>query len=63
MTTSSNQKITALSSLGVDIGKNVFHLVGFDRPARLRFAARSTAWPWSTNLRSCRLASSAWRRA
>jgi hypothetical protein len=27
---SSNQKVPTLSSLGVDIGKNVFHLVGFD---------------------------------
>ena len=35
MTKSSNQKIPALSSLGVDIGKNVFHLVGFDTAGKI----------------------------
>ena len=30
MATTSNQTIPALSSIGIDIGKDVFHLVGFD---------------------------------
>ena len=30
MATSSNKDIPALSSIGIDIGKDVFHLVGFD---------------------------------
>ena len=30
MTTTSNCQISILSSLGIDIGKKVFHLVGFD---------------------------------
>lgn len=30
MTTTSKPKITALLSIGIDIGKDVFHLVGFD---------------------------------
>ena len=30
MTTTSKQKPLALTSIGIDIGKDVFHLVGFD---------------------------------
>ena len=30
MTKASHQSIPALSSIGIDIGKDVFHLVGFD---------------------------------
>ena len=30
MTRSTKQKLTSLTSIGVDIGKNTFHLVGFD---------------------------------
>ena len=30
MAKASQQKISALSSIGIDIGKDVFHLVGFD---------------------------------
>ena len=30
MTRSTKQKLTSLTSIGIDIGKNTFHLVGFD---------------------------------
>jgi len=30
MATKSNRNIPAVSSIGIDIGKDVFHLVGFD---------------------------------
>ena len=30
MTTTSKQNTLALTSIGIDIGKDVFHLVGFD---------------------------------
>ena len=35
MATTSKQKITALSSIGIDIGKDVFHLVGFDPAGKI----------------------------
>jgi transposase len=35
MTRSSEQSISALSSIGVDIGKNTFHLVGFDGAGKI----------------------------
>ena len=33
-----------LMSVGVDIGKDVFHLVGFDKDGQLVCARRSSAW-------------------
>ncbi len=35
MTKSSKQTISAHSSLGIDIGKDVFHLVGFDGDGKI----------------------------
>lgn len=35
MTKSSKHKVAVLSSLGIDIGKNVFHLVGFDTDGKI----------------------------
>ena len=35
MTKSSKQKVSELASLGIDIGKNVFHLVGFDGDGKI----------------------------
>ncbi len=35
MTKSPKQKVSELASLGVDIGKNVFHLVGFDGDGKI----------------------------
>ena len=34
----------ALASIGIDIGKDVFHLVGFDTNGKIAFAARSSVW-------------------
>ena len=35
MTKLSKQKVSELASLGVDIGRNVFHLVGFDADGKI----------------------------
>ena len=35
MTKSSKQKVSELASLGIDIGRNVFHLVGFDGDGKI----------------------------
>ena len=35
MATSSNEHFSALSSVGIDIGKDVFHIVGFDTEGRI----------------------------
>ena len=51
---------TTIAVIGIDIGKNSFHVVGLDRKGAivLRLAAKlGTGW------RTCRLVSSAWRLA
>ncbi len=53
MAPTNKQIPSELSSVGVDIGKNVFHLVGFDRGGKIVFR-RS---------RSCRVALSDWKPA
>ena len=35
MTKSPKQKVSELASLGIDIGKNVIHLVGFDADGKI----------------------------
>jgi hypothetical protein len=51
-----------LSVIGVDIGKDTFHLVGFDNSGRcvLRLKIRRLALPRCST--GCRGASSAWKR-
>ena len=36
--------VAPLASIGVDIGKEVFHLVGFGTDGKIAFAARSSDW-------------------
>ena len=35
MTSKTSDSISALASIGIDIGKDVFHIVGFDREGRI----------------------------
>ena len=35
MATKSNQKVPELASVGIDIGKDVFHVVGFDLDGKI----------------------------
>ena len=36
--------VAPLASIGVDIGKDVFHLVGFGTHGKILSAARSSGW-------------------
>ena len=49
--------------IGVDIGKEVFHLVGFAADGRSPSAGGSGDWVSKTPSRSCRRASSPWKPA
>jgi hypothetical protein len=49
--------------VGVDIGKDVFHLVGFAAGGKIAFRGRIRRLASKTPSRSCRRASSAWKRA
>ncbi len=52
-----------LASIGIDIGKEVFHIVALVRTARLPFVARSSALRCWRPSRSCHLVWSAWKPA
>jgi hypothetical protein len=56
-------KTSSPEVIGIDIGKDVFHLVGFGTMGRLPSAGGSGDWLSKTPLRSCRRASSAWKPA
>lgn len=45
--------------IGVDIGKEVFHLVGFAADGKIAFRRRIRDWASETHSRSCRRALSA----
>jgi len=49
--------------LGVDIGKDVFHLVGFAADGKIAFRKRIRRLALKDALRGCRRASSAWKPA
>ena len=42
MATTSKQTVPVLSSVGIDIGKNVFHLVGFDSDGKVALRRKIT---------------------
>ncbi len=42
MATASKQKPFALASVGIDIGKDIFHLVGFNSVGKMFFAGKSS---------------------
>jgi hypothetical protein len=54
---------TSLAVIGVDIGKEVFHLVGFGADGKIAFRRKIGAWVSEMSSRSCRRASSAWKPA
>jgi hypothetical protein len=53
----------SLAAIGVDIGKEVFHFVGFTSTGGSPSEGESVAWVSKTLSRSCRRASSAWKPA
>jgi hypothetical protein len=57
-------QLEAVATIDIDIGKNAFHLVGFDRKGaialRQKLSRSQVSRPGS---RTCRPASSAWRPA
>lgn len=63
MKTRTQNAIPVLTTIGVDIGKDIFHIVGFDATARSRSAGRSSDWRLPKHSRNCIRASSAWKRA
>jgi len=65
MTTSSQQNDFALASvgIGIDIGKDVFHLVGFDLDGNIVLRRKIRRSALVTEFENCRLASSAWKLA
>ena len=52
-----------LASIGIDIGKEVFHVVGFGTDGKIAFRRKIKRLALVETFRSCRRASSAWRRA
>jgi len=52
-----------LAVIGIDIGKEVFHLVGFDAEGKIVLRKKSGAWRWFRPSISCHGASSGWRPA
>jgi hypothetical protein len=52
-----------LAVTGVDIGKDVFHLVGFGADGKIAFRRRIRRLVSETSSRSCRRGSSAWKLA
>jgi len=47
-------KIGTLMSVGIDIGKDVFHLVGFDPDGNVVVRKRSNGWRWKGGVRPIR---------
>ena len=56
-------KMSSPVVIGVDIGKDVFHLVGFTADGKIAFAGGSGDWVSKMSSRSCRRASSPWKPA
>lgn len=50
-----------LAVVGIDIGKDTFHLVGFDRSGQLFCASISSGSRWTPRSTSCRDAWSGWK--
>jgi transposase len=55
--------IPPLASIGIDIGKEVFHVVGFSTDGRIAFRRKIKRLAWSRPSKSCLRASLAWRPA
>jgi transposase len=55
--------IPLLASIGIDIGREVFHIVGFSTDGRIAFRRKIKRLALSRPSKSCLRASLAWRRA
>ena len=55
-----NSKIAVI---GIDIGKNTFHVVGHDQRGAIVLRQNGRVARWKRGLPTCRRASSAWRPA
>ena len=59
-----SQKLNSeIAVIGIDIGKNSFHIAGQDRRGALWCGTNGRAARWKRGLPTYRRASSAWRRA
>jgi hypothetical protein len=45
---------TAIAMIGIDIGKNSFHIVGSTSAVRLRFGRNGRVARWRRDSRTCR---------
>ena len=63
MTTSSKQNNIAPASVGIDIGKDVFHLVGFNSDGRIVLRRKIRRSALVNEFETCRLALLAWKLA
>jgi hypothetical protein len=55
--------LEAVATIGIDIGKNTFHLIGLNKMGAIVLRQKLSRGQVDTRLAKCRLASSAWRRA
>jgi hypothetical protein len=53
----------AVPTIGIDIGKNTFHLIGLDKMGAIVLRQKSRTTRSTLGAPTCRVASSAWRRA
>ena len=53
----------SIAVIGIDIGKNVFHLVGLDQRGAIVFKTKLSRSQLENRLANTHLASSGWRRA
>jgi len=53
----------ALASIGIDIGKDVFHLVAFDTAGKIAFRRKIKRLALVDTSKRCRRVSSAWKPA
>jgi hypothetical protein len=52
-----------LTTIGIDIGKDVFHIVGFGAAGKMRYDARLSDWRSPTRSRNYLHALSVWKPA
>ena len=63
MTKHPEDNTLTLASIGIDIGKDVFHIVGFDLDGNVALRRTSSGLRWWLSLRSFRPVLSAWKPA
>jgi transposase len=60
---SSEKTAPAPAVIGIDIGKDVFHVVGFDADGKIALRRKISAWRLPTRFASCLPAPSGWKHA